>query len=419
MFKNKKYSIGLVSAVLGFFLVAGVNTAEAAEANVATTAVPVTTVAPKPVVTTVPATTVAPNPVVTTEPTTTVVPKPEVATEEPMLDSTTVVGPKPAVTTASNPIYTPIDINELSEEKGQNQVLLVLDNSGSMQTKELTAAKTAAKKVVDILLANNKSTIGIITFATVADVKTKFTNNKESLYATIDAIQAYGSTNYYDALYNANNIFVNADSDDHSNRNKKKIIVFFSDGIPNVGARKEEAGPFTSADNVEYTYANGAVNYKNSFNGKYDIYTVGLFHNLTDKERPYATRLIKELSTKKYYTPETIDDMIKDFETIAEDIDNETPTETPTTEVPVKVPTEEVIGEWVDANFVFTPKYKVVYNLTVNFYTQVRTYYTYTRYPMLYCIPSTYVRTTQIVRTTTVFTTRMINCYGVSRYIYC
>ena len=77
-------------------------------------------------------------------------------------------------------------------------VVLAIDASGSMAGAPIASAQEAAKSFVTQARAEDR--IAIISFADEVQVLSGFTNNKESLNATIDAIVADGETSFNDAV---------------------------------------------------------------------------------------------------------------------------------------------------------------------------------------------------------------------------
>ena len=77
-------------------------------------------------------------------------------------------------------------------------VVLVIDTSGSMEGAPMAAAISAAQSFVD--QARSEDRIAIVTFSDGAQVVSGFTNNKESLNATLAGLAAAGETAFNDAV---------------------------------------------------------------------------------------------------------------------------------------------------------------------------------------------------------------------------
>ncbi len=106
-------------------------------------------------------------------------------------------------------------------------IVLTIDISGSMSGERIQIAKDAAKTFVE-LTPLYASEIAITTFDQMNYVNQDFTKNKDKLLEAIDKIDAFGGTDYNEALINkpagATRIIQHAE---HQN----KIIIFLTDGI--------------------------------------------------------------------------------------------------------------------------------------------------------------------------------------------
>lgn len=102
-------------------------------------------------------------------------------------------------------------------------VVLVIDASGSMAGEPIAAAQQAAKDFVAQARAEDR--VAIITFANDVQVLSGFTNNKEALNATIDAIVADGETAFNDGVIQGVLMF-----DEPSADNLLPNMIVLSDG---------------------------------------------------------------------------------------------------------------------------------------------------------------------------------------------
>ena len=87
-------------------------------------------------------------------------------------------------------------------------VVLAIDSSGSMAGPPLDAAKTAATDFVQ--QAGPEDRIAVISFADAPTLLAPFTNNKDTLTATIDGIEAAGETSFNDAVIQGVQLFEGA-----------------------------------------------------------------------------------------------------------------------------------------------------------------------------------------------------------------
>ncbi len=112
-----------------------------------------------------------------------------------------------------------------------SDVVLVIDDSGSMSGTKMSSAKDAAKKFVDSLLIGSTGIrIAIVTInggssTGTPEIDKNFTNNRTQLKNAIDAITASGGTNLQGGFYMAR-LLLNSSTANH------KSTVLLSDGYP-------------------------------------------------------------------------------------------------------------------------------------------------------------------------------------------
>ncbi|HVF69231.1 MAG TPA: VWA domain-containing protein [Xanthomonadales bacterium] len=127
----------------------------------------------------------------------------------------TTVGPTPPTVCANNP----------------TEVMLVIDTSGSMSTavtaNKITQAKAAAKNFVDILAADPRNKVGLVSFGTTAVVKSGLTNNFAAVKSQIDTLIASGSTCTECGINKANQEIARSTS------TQKKVVILLTDGLAN------------------------------------------------------------------------------------------------------------------------------------------------------------------------------------------
>ncbi|WP_188050857.1 gliding motility-associated C-terminal domain-containing protein [Flavobacterium sp. GP15] len=138
-------------------------------------------------------------------------------------------------------------INLMVEGKNipkSTDLILVIDDSGSMNGTKITSAKEAAKTFVNQLL--NGSTdirIAIVTLNPASggttgnpQIDQVFTNNTSSLNTAIDAIVANGGTNIQGGFYAARLLVESSTAD-------KKVVILLSDGDPTYSYNSNIAPP--------------------------------------------------------------------------------------------------------------------------------------------------------------------------------
>ncbi len=146
----------------------------------------------------------------------------------------------------------------------ERNIVLVLDNSGSMDGEPLAQTKTAANKFIETVLREDAAS-ALVTYSGSAEKRSGFSKKESDLKDEIQEISVDGETNMEAGLEMASNLLRDSSA-------KKKIIVLMSDGEPTTG----KAG----AELIEY-----AEQLKQR--GMY-IYTLGFFENVSDASSAQA-----------------------------------------------------------------------------------------------------------------------------------
>jgi len=127
-------------------------------------------------------------------------------------------------------------------------VLLVIDVSGSMEGNKLDKVKSDAKELSESLLSNPNNKVGIITFESSSNIELDLTNDLDTVLDKIDSLSTLGCTNYYQALVNVNSILENYTKES----NRDFVVLFLTDGYPNE-ENPNEVGEYTILkDNYPY-----------------------------------------------------------------------------------------------------------------------------------------------------------------------
>lgn len=133
-----------------------------------------------------------------------------------------------------------IDINFNSISKQNNyyeDVLLVIDISGSMEGAKLDKVKSDSIELTEALLSNTNNRVGLITFSTSAAKIFDFTNDKNALLNKLNDLSKFFDTNYYASFVKVDEMLSNYQEED----NRKLIVLFLTDGYPNVDTPNEVA----------------------------------------------------------------------------------------------------------------------------------------------------------------------------------
>jgi predicted ribosomally synthesized peptide with SipW-like signal peptide len=123
-------------------------------------------------------------------------------------------------------------------------VVLVLDESGSISSSEFDAIQSAAKDFVDLLDTMDQS--ASVGFASSASVQQSLTTNKQDVKDAIDGTQSGGSTNIQEAINTAQ-----GELDSNGRTNADPFIVLLSDGAPTTSTTAPDPDDSDIPDDVE------------------------------------------------------------------------------------------------------------------------------------------------------------------------
>ena len=145
-----------------------------------------------------------------------------------------------------------VDTTLMTEGK-DTDIIFVLDISGSMSGDKLERVKHDSIELIDSLLSNKNNNAALITFDTGSTIVSDFTNDKDYLINEINNLEDTGSTNYYQPLVNVETILKDYVKTD----DKEVIVLFLTDGYPNVDVPNQIAQYQTLKKNYPYITING------------------------------------------------------------------------------------------------------------------------------------------------------------------
>ena len=195
---------------------------------------------------------------------------------------------QPSVCIADNPT--------LSSSCGID-IALIIDNSGSISSSELTAMKDAFKDFVDAFLPSTPTQMALVKFNTVGDLVLDYSGDATTIKNAIDSVSSGGSTNWQDGLKEA--------YDEFDNSPKPDLYVFASDGQPN---KYGDTGAYGPGNGFDPNALDAAITMANSikFSG-IRIITLGIG---TGGNQDFISNLKAISSDDAYYDT--------DFNTLAE-----------------------------------------------------------------------------------------------------
>ena len=135
-------------------------------------------------------------------------------------------------------------------------VIMVIDNSGSMEGDKIAQVKADAADLADTLLSDSENQIALITFGTEATLLSELSNDKTAILNHINLITTGECTNYYRGLLEAEKILEGYIQQE----NRELILLFLTDGYPNEETPNEvaeyhilkEAHPYMVINGIQY-----------------------------------------------------------------------------------------------------------------------------------------------------------------------
>ena len=143
-------------------------------------------------------------------------------------------------------------MSELSLDPAE--IVLIMDRSGSMNGAPMTAAKAAAKRLIEMVARasgssdgsafENASQMGMVSFAETATADVQLTGDAAAMNAAVNAMQASGLTNHREAFEAAVAMLPGTSG-------KRRIIVMFTDGVTTAGGDADQVAEAAKADGIE------------------------------------------------------------------------------------------------------------------------------------------------------------------------
>ena len=146
------------------------------------------------------------------------------------------------------------DVNSVMKTNGNYEdIILVIDVSGSMSGSKLEKAINDSKELVSYVLSNTNNRVAIITFDSTSTIVSEFSNEKDELLKKLDAIVEAGATNYNAGLQNVN-VIMNGYVKES---NRDIVALFLTDGYPNEDTPNQIGTYESLKDKYPYMMING------------------------------------------------------------------------------------------------------------------------------------------------------------------
>ncbi len=208
-------------------------------------------------------------------------------------------------------LYTNPEVGEVSLDwyedyiRSERDVVMVLDQSGSMGGEPLDETKEAASKFVDTVLEED-ARVALVSYSNRASVMNDFSTRGMALKTNIETLYAWGDTNTYEAVEIA-------DQRLDRSKAKKKIMLLMTDGQPNAGQI------------LNGSYEDALVQYCEEMKKKgYYIYTLGFFSSLSGEDKTIPQNMLQDMASPGcHYEVQDAGDLVYFFGDIAGHIGGE------------------------------------------------------------------------------------------------
>lgn len=141
-----------------------------------------------------------------------------------------------------------LDISKNLSGNTNRHIILVIDTSESMNGGRMSSLRTAVSKLTDELFQNSENKLSIISFNTQSEIVTDFTNNKTYINNLMNSLEAKGSTNYYLALKQVENLLSTYTQPENTDTH----MIFITDGYPTSGQGLHETQYKTIMEKYPY-----------------------------------------------------------------------------------------------------------------------------------------------------------------------
>ena len=211
------------------------------------------------------------------------------------------------------------------EDANYKDVILVMDISSSMSGDKLDRARSDAMELVDTLLSNQNNHVALITFDTISEIISGFTNNKSEILDMIENLTTKGCTNYNAGLLNVLEVMEDYQKDD----NHDVVTLFLTDGYPNEDTPNQVATYNIIKDKYPYMTING-IQYEmgrdiiqeiidisdNQFTANQETLN-GVLFDAVITPLPYETFIVSDYVNKDYFYLDNISDVTVTRGTVA------------------------------------------------------------------------------------------------------
>ena len=154
------------------------------------------------------------------------------------------------------------DVNTIAKvaDNTHLDLVMVIDNSGSMSGEKITQVKHDATELIESILSDSNNRIGLVSFNSNATKLSDFTSDSAALISLINNLDTPGCTNYYDGFKKAEEVLEGY----QKQNNRDLIMLFLTDGFPNEQTPNEipeyqalkAKYPYMTINGIQYEMGN-------------------------------------------------------------------------------------------------------------------------------------------------------------------
>ena len=210
-----------------------------------------------------------------------------------------------------------INTEQMLKDNVYRDVILVVDNSGSMVGEKLDKVKSDSVDLVNRLLEDSNNRLGLISFSDSSAILSGLTNNSSELISKINDLTANGNTNYYQALVKVDELLKSYKKEN----NRECVVLFLTDGYPNINTPNEMAQyrylkkeySYLNINGIQYEMGNTILEEIKNISDKQYIANMDTLNNvLLDVSLPriaYDNFEVTDYINNQYFDIDSVDDI--------------------------------------------------------------------------------------------------------------
>ena len=200
---------------------------------------------------------------------------------------------------------------------GNQDIILVVDVSGSMYGEKIDKVKEDATELVDVLLSNGYNRVALVEFETQSNIELEFTSDKDLVLERIHNMSTFNCTNYNAALNDVDRIMENYVKQD----GRSVTLMFLTDGYPNEDVDNQiatyhllkEKYPYMGINGVQYEMGTNIIQAIVDISDNQWSAFVDTLHNVlfeaSISPRAYSTFVLNDYIDDEHFYVESVNDI--------------------------------------------------------------------------------------------------------------